>query len=88
MNRYGAQALAHWQRTFPQRVQDLEDPETFFAQLGDDVSAAIQELARTLAGPQPPGEGYLQRLTRLNTAHAMAESHVLREMVLVDSQTS
>ena len=85
MNRYGAQAKAHWQRKFPQRVRDLEDPEAFFTQLGEDVAEAIEQMARSLAGSGPPGEGYLQRLQRLNTARAQAESHVLREMVLLEA---
>jgi len=85
VNRYGAQAMDHWQRTQPDRLNELDDPEAFFTQLGEDVSQAIEELARTLAGPSPPEEGYLQRLKRLNTARATAESHVIREMVLLEN---
>ena len=88
MNRYGAQAKRHWQRNFPNRIRDLQDQEAFFTQLGEDVSEAIETMAWTLAGAQPDGEGFLARLQQLNTARAMAESHVLREMVLLETQTS
>jgi hypothetical protein len=88
VNRYGAQAQRHWQQNFPDRIRELEDAETFFTQLGEDVSETIETMARTLAGAQPPGEGFMQRLQRLNTARAMAESHVLREMVLLETQTT
>jgi hypothetical protein len=84
VNRYGAQAMDHWTRAHPERVREMEDPEGFFTQLGEDVSQAVDELARKLALPAPTQEGYLQRLRRLNTARAMAESHVIREMVLLE----
>lgn len=86
MNRYGAQAMAHWSRTMPQRLQELPDPEAYFTQLGEDVSQAIEELARRLAGEPPEQENYLQRLQRLNTARAEAESRVLLEMVLIEGE--
>jgi len=85
VNRYGAQAMEHWRRTQPDRLRELEDAEAFFTRLGEDVSQAIEELARTLAGPAPTDEGYLQRLQRLQTARSTAESHVLREMVLLET---
>ncbi|WP_328384360.1 hypothetical protein OHQ88_33400 (plasmid) [Micromonospora zamorensis] len=83
MNRYGAQAMTHWSETMPLRLSDLQDPEAFFTQLGEEVSQAIEELTRRLAGQQPEQETYLQRLQRLNTARQEAESQVIREMVLV-----
>jgi hypothetical protein len=76
--------MEHWRRVHPQRLAELDDPQGFFAGLGQDVAEAIEEMARMLAGPRPPrGETYLQRLRRLNTARATAESHVIRQMVLL-----
>lgn len=84
MNRYGAQAMEHWRRARPERLRELADQEEFFTRMGEDVAQAIEEMARRLAGQRPPqGETYLQRLQRLNTARATAESHVIREMVLL-----
>ena len=83
MNRYGAQAWEHWRRMCPDRLAELEDPEGFFTQVGEDAAEAIEQMARRLAGPAPVGgETYLQRLRRLHTARVTAESHVVREMVL------
>jgi hypothetical protein len=36
-------------------VRQLADPEGFFTQLGEDVAGVIEQLARELAGPAPPG---------------------------------
>ncbi|WP_327009737.1 hypothetical protein OHA72_22405 [Dactylosporangium sp. NBC_01737] len=82
MNRYGQQAMEHWQTTMPQRVRDLPDPVQFFTQLGEELETAVEELSRTLAGQAPSGEGYLQRVQRLTTARFEAEGQVLREMLL------
>ncbi|GIJ12222.1 hypothetical protein ACFFMR_14250 [Micromonospora andamanensis] len=84
LNLYGAQAKEHWTQTWPDRVREMEDPEAFFARLGQDIEAAIETTTRTLAGPAPAGEGYLSRLQRLNTARHEAESHVMRRMVYLE----
>ncbi|MFI7026300.1 hypothetical protein ACIBMZ_26650 [Micromonospora sp. NPDC049900] len=81
---YAAQAKEHWTRTWPDRVRDLEDPEAFFTQLGQDIAEAIETTTRTLAGEPPAGESYLSRLQRLNTARHTAESHVMRTMVYLE----
>jgi hypothetical protein len=82
VNRYGQQARNHWQQTMPSRLRDLDDPDQFFTTMGEHLEAAIEQLARELAGPTPPQEPYLQRVQRLNTAKFQAESQVLREMLL------
>jgi hypothetical protein len=75
--------MAHWQQTMPDRLAELPNPEAFFTRLGEDISQAIEELGRQLAGPAPAQETYLQRLRRLNMARVEAESQVLRRMVLL-----
>ena len=80
MNRYGTQAMRHWQQTDPARYQQIPDPETFFTELGEQVESEIQALADTLAGP---GETYMEKVGRLNMARFNAESDILREMVLI-----
>jgi len=83
MNRYGTQAMRHWQQTDPARYQQIPDPETFFTELGAQVESEIQALADAIAGPDRPGESYLQKVGRLNMARFNAESDILREMVLI-----
>jgi len=85
VNLYGAQAREHWTRAFPDRLRDLPDPEAFFSTLGQDIADAIEATTRTLAGEAPSGETYLNRLQRLNTARHTAESHVMRQMVYLES---
>jgi hypothetical protein len=83
MNRYGTQAMRHWQQTDPARYQQIPDPETFFTELGEQVESEIQTLANALAGPDRPGETYMEKVGRLNMARFNAESDILREMVLI-----
>ena len=82
MNRYGQQAMQHWQDTMPDQVRELTDPEVFFAQLGEDLEQAIEDLERKLAGTPPPQETYMQRVQRLTMARVEAESQILRGMLL------
>lgn len=87
-NPYTARAEKHWRQNLPRRYATLSDPETFFAQLGQQVEEQIEALAEQLAGQDPPGETYLEKVGRLTEARATAESTVLRELVLLpdDSQ--
>ena len=83
MNRYGTQAMRHWQQTDPARYDAIPNPEEFFTQLGEQVESEIQALADALAGPDRPGETYMEKVGRLNMARFNAESDILREMVLI-----
>jgi hypothetical protein len=85
MNRYGRQAWEHYQRHRPRTLAGMDDPETTFTEFGQVLAAQIEEQARALAGQAPPGEGYLARLRRLNTARFQAESQVLREELLLET---
>jgi hypothetical protein len=85
MNRYGRQAMRHWTQFDPKRVAAIADPEAFFTALGEEVMQEIETLARTLEGQDSPGETYLEKVARLNTARFTAEGEVLREMVLIAS---
>src|SRR4051794_1776735 len=60
MNKYGELAKTHWARTDPARYAAIDDPEAFFAGLGEQAESQIQELAQRLAGPDRPGEEYLE----------------------------
>lgn len=86
MNQYAAQARRHWQTHLPQRYRQIEDPETFFTELGEQIAEQIQQTAAAIAGPDPQGETYLDKVGRLNMARLQAEGQVLREM-LPDPQT-
>ena len=82
MNRYGQQAMRHWQDTKPGQMRDLTDPEAFFSRMGEDLEQAIEDLERKLAGTPPPQETYLQRVRRFTMARFEAEGQILRDMLL------
>ncbi len=81
MNQYGAQARRHWQTHLPNRYRQIPDPETYFTNLGEEIAQQIQDVARTMAGPDPANETYLDKVGRLNMARLSAEDQVLREML-------
>ena len=83
MNRYGRQAQEHWVKWRPQQLSQIPDPEAFFSSLGQQVETQVDLLSRDLAGDDPGGEGYLQKVGRLRMARLDAETQVLREMVLL-----
>ena len=82
-NKYSEIAKQHWTRTDPGRVAAIPDPETFFGELGEQVESQVQQLAQTIAGPDQPGEEYLQKVGRLNMARLQAEEVVMRDLVWI-----
>ena len=83
MNKYAKLAISHWQHTDPDRYVQIPDPEAFFTQLGGRAQIEIQQLQDALAGPDRPGESYLEKVGRLNIARLSAEEQVLAETILI-----
>ena len=83
MNKYGALAKEHWERVDPERYRAIEDPQTFFSDLGEQVSIQVCDLEDTLAGPDRPGETFLEKAGRLNMARIQAEEVVLSDLVWI-----
>jgi len=86
MNHYGTMAQRHWQRWLPTRYATIQDPDSFFSTLGEEVAQRIGDLSVDLAGEDPSGEGYLEKVGRLNMARLQAEEIVLKEQVLLDPE--
>ena len=86
VNSYGTKALSHWRKYLPGQLARIPDPEAFFTLLGETAATEIDQIADALAQTQPPGEGYLEELARLETARKTAEMQVTREMLLVDPE--
>jgi hypothetical protein len=84
MNKYAHMAIRHWQTFLPDRLQAIpeNDRTRFFTDLGDQAAVEIEELQMRLAGPDPVGEGYLEKVGRLNAARMQAEEIVLSELIL------
>ena len=86
MNYYGEMAQRHWARWLPHQYATIEDPDSFFSDLGSRVEARIDELADQLAGDDQAGEGYLDKAGRIGQARRQAEEIVLSEMVLLQPE--
>ena len=86
MNHYGTMAQRHWQRWLPSRYATIQDPDSFFSTLGEEVAQRIGDLSLDLAGEDSAGEGYLEKVGRLNMARLQAEEIVLKEQVLLDPE--
>lgn len=83
MNRYASMAWRHWERHRPDALSRIPDPEAFFRDLGETVEEEITRLSLDLAGDDPPGETYLQKMGRLNMAQLQAREKVLNERVFL-----
>lgn len=83
MNRYGQMAWDHWRKWRPTTLSGIEDPETFFSTLGQQVEQQIDQLADQIAGPDRAGETPIQKIGRLREARMSAESEILRQEVLL-----
>ena len=80
MNKYGHMAMRHWQKTDPDRYRQIpeSDREALFSQLGERAESEIQQLQDAIAGPDPPGESYLEKVGRLNMAGCRRRSGCFR----------
>jgi hypothetical protein len=86
MNHYGQMAREYWARWLPDRYAMIQDPDSFFSDLGTRTEQRIDRLAAELAGDDQPGEEYLGKAGRLGQARHRAEQLVLREDILLDSE--
>jgi hypothetical protein len=81
MNKYGRQAQEAWKTASPTRYSQIQNPEDFFTKLGEEAQEQVDGLLIKLAGPDPKGEGYLEKVGRLNAARNQAEELVRNELL-------
>ena len=86
MNYYGEMARDHWARWLPARYAQIQDPGSFFSDLGSHAEMRIDALADELAGDGQPGEGYLSKAGRIGQARRQAEEIVLAEVILLEPE--
>ena len=84
MNKYGKFAQETWKMTAPSQYALIPDPEEFFRNLGEEAMQRVGELQYELAGPDPKGENYLEKVGRLNASRMQAEEIVRAEMLTPD----
>ena len=80
MSRYEQLVRRRWELRAPETTARIEDPVTFFSTLAEQVNDRVLQLADELAGPDPAGESYLQKVGRLNAAKTQAEEIALSEV--------
>ncbi|MEW1982418.1 TnpV protein [Citricoccus sp. NPDC079358] len=88
MNRYGKHAQETWKMLAPTQYAQIPDPEAWFTTLGQEAETSVGELSVQLAGPDPEGETYLEKVGRLNAATSQAEEIVRAEMLTPQDQDS
>lgn len=88
MNKYGRHAMEAWKMIVPVEYERLENPMEFFTQLGEEAAIQVERLEREIAGPDTPGESYLQKVGRLNAARSQAEEIVREETLTPHPESS
>jgi hypothetical protein len=88
MNQYGRRAMRHWEEFLPERLAELEEPEEFFLELGEQAAEDIDALADDLVARYPNHDQApdAEREAQLATARRLAESQVARDLLLVDPE--
>ncbi|WDF35157.1 TnpV protein (plasmid) [Arthrobacter agilis] len=81
MNKYGKFAQETWKMTAPSQYALISDPEEWFRKLGEEAMRQVGELQYQIAGPDPEGETYLEKVGRLNASRMQAEEIVRAEML-------
>lgn len=88
MNQHGHRIKAHWTAFRPEAYAQMENPDEFFAQAGEEAATTIAELSRQLEGQDLPGEDYLEKVARLNNARAAATAIAYDQSGLMSTETS
>ena len=84
MNTYGKFAQEAWRTTAPAEYALIPGPQAWFEALGEEAAQRVGELMMELAGPDPVGESYLEKVGRLNASRMQAEEIVRAEMLTPD----
>jgi len=87
-NRFATLALNYWTTNLPTRYVQLEDPKQYFDDLGEQIQAQVDQMAMTIAGSDPEGEQYLEKVARLTTATKTAEETVLADLLYAETPES
>jgi hypothetical protein len=81
MNKHGIQAQKYWSDQLPGRYAQIEDPETFFAHLGTQAEAEIEDRYLLYSEPEVPEESAEDKEARLIQAMSRATEEVYAELV-------
>lgn len=72
----------YYQDYLPNRAAALSDPEAHYRQLAEQISEQVAQVSAQIeAKTAEPGEDYLTRFGKLNTARAQAEELALHDLL-------
>lgn len=75
MNRYGQMALDHSRRYRPDSYSQIPNPDEFFAEVGEEIAAAVSRLRDEILGP--PRTDETPESYRLRSYQALATAEEL-----------
>jgi hypothetical protein len=73
--------LTYQREAGPAHYAQIQDPETFFRELGEQAAERIDQMQTQLAGPDPVGESYLEKVGRLRAARNQTEEYLGHELL-------
>ncbi|MDQ2850958.1 MAG: hypothetical protein M3Y49_09530 [Actinomycetota bacterium] len=82
MDEYGALIRDHWMRWLPERYRLLEDPQSYFQELGEQASAQVTALSLELQASHRQELNDLEYLPRVGRINAYRQQ--AREVVMAD----
>jgi len=77
MNRYGAMAWEHWERHRPHDLSTIEDPVSYFQELGEFVNAEITAETNQRLSPTEATDPARVRQVRRDVEEEILATHVL-----------
>lgn len=81
MSLYERKIRTYYETYLPSRVKAMPDPETFYRRQAAEVARQIRVLETPLVGKDDPGEEFLGKVGRLQTARRQAEEKILGEVL-------
>ena len=81
MNRYATIAMTYYRDHLSTRYAQLENPNEYFQDLGEQIQGQVVHLTPQLAGPDQLGEDFLAKTGRLKAAQNQAEEIALNELL-------
>lgn len=81
MNHYAVLAQEWWKKNAPLRLAALENPEAYFASLGESAAEQIAMIEDSQRAKLPNDLSYLEQVAQLQAIRKQAEEIVLTELV-------
>ena len=81
LSHYANLAEQHMRTYLPARYHQIDDPDTYFTELGKEIAAQVHSLEIKLAATEPAETDYLVRAGQLKAARMQAEEIVFSDLV-------